>query len=198
MPAVRPTPDSLSRTIVGRLRGVLAATLLLFLVATAAGCSGLPVPLPGAPSPGQAAPRTLEPPLDFRPVTASQAGPCPTPASARGPLVLADPNDPGNCLALANSELTVRQLAQAVARYDDRNAQWVVEISLAPGDVAALERITRRAAAQTDPQNRIALVLGAELVIAPSVMTALTDGRLQISGNLSHQEALDLQTKLGG
>ena len=99
---------------------------------------------------------------------------------------------------LAPPELTVQQLAEVAARYDDRNLQWVVEINLAGKDVAALERISRAAANLTDPQNRIAMVLGTEVIIAPAVMSALTDGRLQISGKLTEQEAKDLQVKLGG
>lgn len=178
----------------------MVGILLVALLATLAACRG-PGGDPMEPPASSAAagrPRELDPPLDFRAVTASQDGPCPTPVEGGGQLVVTDPQRPGSCLVLAPPELTVQQLAEVAARYDDRNLQWVVEINLAGKDVAALERISRAAANLTDPQNRIAMVLGTEVIIAPAVMSALTDGRLQISGKLTEQEAKDLQVKLGG
>lgn len=177
---------------------VPVVAVVLLALAVLAGCAGWQGPTPGpqrATSTG--APRPLEPPLEFRPVMAVRAAPCAADVG-QALLVLPDPDSPGACLELGAPELRVAQLAGVAARYDQANLQWVVEVTLRPDDAAPLERATRRAATQTDPQNRIALVLATDLVVAPTVMTALTDGRLQISGGFSQQEALDLQVRLGG
>lgn len=53
-------------------------------------------------------------------------------------------------------------------------------------------------AAQQDPANRLAMIIGEELIMAASVLEPLTTGELQIAGGFTRDEAEALAVRLGG
>lgn len=59
--------------------------------------------------------------------------------------------------------------------------------------------LTGRIAGQTDPRNRLALVLGGDdLVTALQVAAPIAGGTVPISGNFTQQQAQELVGRLGG
>lgn len=69
-----------------------------------------------------------------------------------------------------------------------------VQVTLEGADVDALADLTADVAQRTAPQNQVAILVGDEVVIAPTVTTAIQDGMVQISGG----DLGDLYDRLAG
>ncbi|MCW3157852.1 SecDF P1 head subdomain-containing protein [Micropruina sonneratiae] len=164
-----------------RLKLLLGA---IVVAAVSSGCT-MPTLLGWGPRPTR--------PLSVHAVIASSPAPC----SDAG-LVFPDPANESQCLELDAAAFTVQELRSVEARADGSGA-WVVTLELVHADAEKFETLTGRIAGQTDPRNRLALVLGGDdLVTAPQVAAPITGGTVQISGNFTQQQAQELVGRLGG
>lgn len=173
------------------MRRRYAALAVLTLIMTATGCGLLPrVPEP-SPSPTSAG---LAEPLAFHQVTELRPAPC---ASAGADRTYPDPGDPQSCLLLGPSRLTVDRLEQVTAE-TDQSGNLVILIVLPAGAASSLADVTGELAGETDPKNRLAMIVGQELISAPMVQQAIEGGKLQLAGNFTREQVDDLVRRLGG
>lgn len=133
--------------------------------------------------------RTTEP-LRFHQVTETTAPPC------TGDLRYPDPSIASQCVRLGQSRLEVTELRSVEAT--NSGVDWVVVITLPDEAASTLADLTGELATQPDPQNRLALVLGDDLIAAPMVTDRIEGGTLQINGIFTQREAEDLAGRLGG
>ncbi|MCE7083370.1 hypothetical protein [Streptomyces sp. ST2-7A] len=137
---------------------------------------------------------TPEEPLRLLPIEEVVAGACEEP----GEDAFTTP-DGGTCLTVVADEgLTVEELA-GVEAVDgaQQGVGTVVQVTLVESDAGAMADLTGEVAGRSDPGNRLAVVLGEELLMAPTVVERLEDGVLQIAG-VSDAEAEELVNRLGG
>ncbi|GAB3738814.1 SecDF P1 head subdomain-containing protein [Microlunatus parietis] len=166
-----------------------AALAILTLIMAATGCGLLPR-LPG-PSP---TPAGLTEPLAFHQVTEYRPAPC---ASAGSDRTYPEPDNPQACLRLGPSRLTVHRLEQVRAEAD-QSGHWMILITL-PADAAdTLTEVTADLAAEHDPRNRMAMIIGEELISAPMVQQEISGGQLQLAGTFTREQADALVRRLGG
>ncbi|MEV8587197.1 protein translocase subunit SecD [Streptomyces sp. NPDC051180] len=92
---------------------------------------------------------------------------------------------------LGPAEVEGKDVDKAKAAIDQRSGQWIVDMEFTDGGSKKFQAITSKLSAQTDPQNRFAIVLDGEVVSAPSVRTTLS-ASAQISGSFNQQSAQDL------
>jgi preprotein translocase subunit SecD len=151
------------------------------------GCSSTPSP---SPSPS-ASVRTLRTPLELREVQSRMAGACSRPLKPP-PGGLVATADGSECLVLAPPSLTVSRVARLEARVVEGTGEWAVTVTLAPDQVAPFDALTGRLEGQ-----RLAFVAGRDVLAAPLVAAALTDGIFDLPAG-SEAEARALVTRLAG
>ncbi|HLT61031.1 MAG TPA: hypothetical protein VK020_07545 [Microlunatus sp.] len=146
--------------------------------------------IPSGPKPSPDGPAE---PLAFHQVTEIRPTPCPS-----GPdLTYVDPNEQQSCLVLGPSRLTITRL-ERVDVEQDQSGQWVVQLTV-PADAADdLAALTTELAAKEAPENRLAMILGAELITAATVQGPITGGELQLAGRFTREQAEDVRRRLGG
>lgn len=161
---------------------------------TATGCGLLPG-LPGLPGRSPTpAPAGLSEPLAFHQVTEVRPAPCPSAGSDR---TYPDPGDPQTCLRLGPTRLTVDRTEQVKAETDP-GGHWMILVTL-PSDASAdLAEVTGELAGEQDPKNRLAMIIGEELISAPMVQQKIPGGQLQIVGSFTREQAEELVKRLGG
>ncbi|MQS09318.1 SecDF P1 head subdomain-containing protein [Streptomyces alkaliphilus] len=137
---------------------------------------------------------TPEEPLRLVPVEEVLPGACEDPG--RDAFTTPDGN---TCLTVASDEeLVVEELA-GVETVDgsQQGVGTVVQVTLVESDAGAMADLTGEVASRSDPGNRLAVVLGEELLMAPTVAERLEGGTLQVVG-VSDEEAEELVDRLGG
>lgn len=171
---------------------VLAAVLIL------AACGDGEDPFaPTKPSkaPHEAAPWSggkLATPLSFHVVKKETPGAC-----ASGGKLLVEDTAVGSCLQLGPAEFEVTSLVGLRKKYE--NVTWQLDITLTKEDAAKFGELTSTVAAKGPPDNRVAMVIGGRhLVSAPSVMEAITEGDLSITGDFTKDEIDALIKRLRG
>ncbi|GGV25163.1 hypothetical protein GCM10010182_54710 [Actinomadura cremea] len=135
----------------------------------------------------------LRMPLEFAPVAdARQGGPCP-------PGFLPE-RAPGGCLLLDSGGFRVARLDTIRAVAPEASSSWGIELRLTGDDAAAFARLTRKAAAEPagTPGQRIAIVVGEQIVSAPAVIQPIAGGEVMISGNFTRTEVNDLIGRITG
>jgi protein-export membrane protein SecD len=109
------------------------------------------------------------------------------------------PDKGGNAVHLGPVTITGANItkAQATLQGDQQGlAQWTVDFELDSAGADAFAKATTEAVNQQPPQNQIAIAVDYSIVSNPVVQSAITQGRGQITGNFSEQEAKDLATIL--
>ncbi|MFC7622619.1 hypothetical protein [Microlunatus sp. GCM10028923] len=168
-----------------------AALAVLTLIMTVTGCGLLPGWPGRSPTP---TPAGLSEPLAFHQVTELRPAPC---ASAGSDRTYPEPDNPRSCLRLGPSRLTVERLEQVKVETDS-GGNWMILITL-PADAAdTLAEVTADLAAEPDPKNRMAMIIGEELISAPMVQQEIPGGQLQLAGNFTRADADALARRLGG
>ncbi|WP_431043934.1 SecDF P1 head subdomain-containing protein [Streptomyces sp. P1-3] len=153
-----------------------------------------------APGPGSSSPRAVRGgPLRFVAVEQERPGACATESATS----FTDEAS-GSCLTVASGGggadgMLVTGTLSSEAKYDAENGSgWIVNIELTSGDAKRFADLTGRLAGRTPPANQLAVIRGHELLSAPSVLTAITGGKVQISGSFTRESAERLAHDLGG
>jgi preprotein translocase subunit SecD len=173
---------------------VRAVWLVLVAVLALAGCTtevtGTPVesdsPVTSDPpvtseSPA-AGPVDLVVPIELRPVVED---------GGVGTTVLPDPN--GERLALADPVMTIDRLDGAEVQTDGTGAGWVLTIDLTDEDAASFATWTADHVGE-----RLAMVVDGEVLVAPTIQGAITEGMVSISGDYTRDEIDALLDKITG
>ncbi|MFD3336509.1 protein translocase subunit SecD [Streptomyces sp. NPDC058700] len=92
---------------------------------------------------------------------------------------------------LGPAEVEGRDVDDAKGALDQQRGMWIVTMDFTDAGSKKFQAITSKLSAQTDPQNRFAIVLDGEVVSAPSVRQTLS-ASAEISGNFNQESAQDL------
>ncbi len=100
------------------------------------------------------------------------------------------PSSDGELLyRLGPAEVVGADVDDARAEFDQTGTSWMVTLELTGSGTRAFADVTTRLATE---QKQLAIVLDRRVESAPSVQQAITDGRAQITGQFTEQEAKDL------
>ncbi|GAA1516362.1 SecDF P1 head subdomain-containing protein [Kribbella lupini] len=171
------------------LVGVLGVVVLVLVVLTVVVLRG------NDEDPDSSQPRTPRDPaaVEFRRVVTADAGLCASPPATPGVVCGAD----GTGYTLGKVELDGRNVSKAEAKLS--NTSWVVSLQLDDQGSKAFEQLTADVAKKSPPANQIAIVVDGKVVSAPSVMSAITGGQLEISAaQFTQEEAQKLADAIGG
>lgn len=94
--------------------------------------------------------------------------------------------------ALQGSAVSDVAVAPATTQAGATTGHHVIRVELTADGASALADVTSRISAFDDPRDRLALVAGGYVVSAPTVMGAITEGNLEISGSFSESEAREI------
>ncbi|WP_412538892.1 hypothetical protein R8Z50_23925 [Longispora sp. K20-0274] len=177
-----PAPRRLSPGVIGLI--IAAAVIVLGLAA-----SLVLLRLTDSPAAPSSTGRIARP-VSLLPVTDDYPAPCRT-----GDLPAGKP-EADRCLALG-SGMTVTAVDRIEMVYNPPSG-WVIRISLLPEDATRFGDLTTRISQQSDPGNRLAIVVDAAVVSAPAVTTPILGPALEISGNFNQQEARRLFDSIRG
>jgi preprotein translocase subunit SecD len=164
----------------------LAVLLVLFALA---GCTTERT-APPRPTPPPAAPAT----------SASSSGPVDLPAPVEfaqvlpsgGVSVLPEPSR-GERLSLAKPFLTVTHLEDAAVQHQEYSDAWVVVFDLTDDDARTFGEWTAAHVGE-----RMAMVARGRVISAPTIESAITDGKVQVSSEFSEHAAADLLAQITG
>ncbi|MCO6009285.1 hypothetical protein NE236_30370 [Actinoallomurus purpureus] len=138
----------------------------------------------------------LKTPIRFQQVTAETPGPC----SGGG-----TPDADGRtCYRLtADGGMTVTRVKEITVQPPDGahgQTSWALRLNLETADAQAFAGLSARAAAvgPQQPGNKIAIVVGGEVVSAPTVAQTITGGSLEISGGFDQKAVKRLFRRLTG
>ncbi|MDX3693401.1 hypothetical protein PV726_24240 [Streptomyces europaeiscabiei] len=143
--------------------------------------------------------------LAFRPVLSQS--PTENEAACRAVVADASPSQPLTACGESQDALYTYELgpvalpgtdvSDAEADIDpERGTGWFVTLDFTSAGAKKFADVTGRLAQQTPPQNQFAIVLDGTVVSAPSVSTAITGGKAEISGSFTRQEAEELAANL--
>jgi preprotein translocase subunit SecD len=153
----------------------LVVVLVLALAACTTEVGGEPA---GSESARAGGPVDLVTPIELRPVTDD------------GATVLKDPTS-GESLALADPIMTVRELDGAEVAHD--NGMWSLNLDLNTRDTRTFADWTTAHAGE-----RLAIVIDGEVLVAPTIQSAITGGEVQITGNYTRDDVEELLADLTG
>jgi preprotein translocase subunit SecD len=143
--------------------------------------------------PESSKPRTPRSPaaIEFRRVVTLTPEVCASPPSTPGIVCGAD----GTGYTLGKVELNGTNVSKAEPNFS--NGTWVVTVDLDDEGGKLFEQLTADVAKQSPPANQIAIVVDKQVVSAPSVMSQITGGELEISAQFTQQDAKDLADAIG-
>jgi preprotein translocase subunit SecD len=116
--------------------------------------------------------------------------------SADLPLVTCD-RDGSARYVLGPAEVLGTQVKNASAAIDQEGSGgWFVSLDFNKEGSGKFSAITQRVVSLAAPQNQVAIVLDGLVVSAPRIISAITGGSAQITGDFTQQEASDLANVL--
>jgi preprotein translocase subunit SecD len=134
-------------------------------------------------------------PVQFRRVLEQTTDACPDPAVQPDPAAEAIAcDDEGTAHRLAPAEI-VGGVDDAEAAMSPDGGGWTVAVELDDEATTTFEAITREL---VGTQQQVAIVTGGRIVTAPVIQSAITDGKVQIAGDLDRDEAEALADALEG
>jgi SecD/SecF fusion protein len=100
------------------------------------------------------------------------------------------------CQSFTDADLGLSgdDLARAFAAFDAQTGQWVINIAFNSRGTQIFSDLTRRIVGQ--PTKRIAILVDNQELLAPVAQAWIRDGRSQITGNFTRQEARTLAVQL--
>ena len=98
---------------------------------------------------------------------------------------------------LGPAEVLGTQVKKATAAIDQQGTGgWYVALDFNKEGTTKFGAVTQRVVSLTAPQNQVAIVLDGLVVSAPRIISAITGGSAQITGDFTQQEASDLANVL--
>ncbi|MEU4193580.1 hypothetical protein AB0E69_16895 [Kribbella sp. NPDC026611] len=128
--------------------------------------------------------------VQFRRVLKATAGTCSTPA----PQMVCGTD--GTAYLLGPVELDGSHISEA--RAQQRDTTWYVGLKLDAEGTNLFTKLTTSLAGKQPPANQLAIVVGNQVVTAPTISSPITGSQLEISGNYTKQQAEDLAAKITG
>lgn len=179
-----------------RNRGALLLIGVLVLVLIALGAVAVillrrndkPEPVQSAPATKPSNPDAVQ----FRRVLTAAPGTCASPA----PEGTACGSD-GMRYTLGKVELDGGNVS-GVKAGAGTGVDWIVNLTLDQEGTQAFGRLTTDLAKKTPPQNQLAIVVNGRAVTAPTVMSPITAGKIQISSNFTKSAAEKLAAEITG
>jgi preprotein translocase subunit SecD len=115
-----------------------------------------------------------------------------TPSLPARPTVACDGVN-GQKYLLGPTALDGAKVESASAEFDSvTGAGWLVDLAFSPAGSRTFAAVTGTLAQHTPPTNQFAIVVDGGVVSAPSVVSAITGGKAQISGRYTQDGAQDL------
>ena len=112
------------------------------------------------------------------------------------PLVTCD-RDGSARYVLGPAEVLGNQVKNASAAIDQEGSGgWFVSLDFNKEGSGKFSAVTQRVTSLAAPQNQVAIVLDGLVVSAPRIISAITGGSAQITGDFTQQEASDLANVL--
>ena len=112
------------------------------------------------------------------------------------PLVTCD-RDGSARYVLGPAEVLGTQVKNATAAIDQQGSGgWFVSLDFNKEGSGKFSTVTQRVVSLAAPQNQVAIVLDGLVVSAPRIISAITGGSAQITGDFTQQEASDLANVL--
>ena len=112
------------------------------------------------------------------------------------PLVTCD-RDGSARYVLGPAEVLGTQVKNASAAIDQEGSGgWFVSLDFNKEGSGKFSAVTQRVTSLAAPQNQVAIVLDGLVVSAPRIISAITGGSAQITGDFTQQEASDLANVL--
>ncbi|MET9903814.1 hypothetical protein [Streptomyces sp. NPDC006446] len=135
--------------------------------------------------------------MSILPVTSSTEHAC-THGSG-GYTMHASASHPAFCIRADRARgMTDVRVASAKAAKSTMDGTWNVEVTLSSADRTRFAALTSSIAAAPLPRNEFAIVIDGKLWDNPAVTSSITDGRLEIVGDLTSATAHDLALRLDG
>ncbi|TVL90168.1 SecDF P1 head subdomain-containing protein [Streptomyces sp. SAJ15] len=165
-----------------------------------ASATSRPADRPSGDPSGASTPRPVRgAPLRFLPVEREAPGAC----RGASPTSFTERSDTAgtSCLTVTPREsdgMTITGTAAAKASFDEYGSGWIVTVTLTDTDARRFGELSERLATRTPPTNRVAMIRDGRLLSAPAVTTAITGGKVQISGSFTQDTARRLAEDLGG
>lgn len=122
------------------------------------------------------------------PVTEVTKAPC-----ASGFMVATDGSE---CYRVQPGMTNIR--ADEVNAAQGQTGGWLIQVTLDHADGQAFSELTSRLHREPEPRNRLAIVIDGKVLSAPTIMSPIPGGSLEISGTFTRQEATELAERLGG
>jgi preprotein translocase subunit SecD len=98
---------------------------------------------------------------------------------------------------LGKAEVLGSQISSASASLDQTGGGgWMVLLNFNGEGTRAFAAVTSRVVSQSPPQNQVAIVLDGLVVSAPRIISAITAGNAQITGNFTQTDSSDLANVL--
>jgi len=152
--------------------------LWLVLVLVVAGCSADVAGAPAKDDSPKVGAVSLVVPIELRPVTED------------GATVLKDPTT-GESLKLADPMMTIEELDGA--EISNATGAWALTLDLNSADTKTFADWTSE-----HTNERLAIVIDDEVVIAPTIQQAITAGEVQITGDYTRDDVEELLDKVTG
>jgi preprotein translocase subunit SecD len=176
-------------------RGPVVLLGVLVLVLVAAVVAGVIVVLrlvddkPAAAATKPSTPQAVE----FRRVLTAAQGTCASPLP-KG--IVCDAN--GVRYTVGKVELDGSHVSEVKAAQSPDQPAWYITLTLDEQGTRAFAALTTQLATLQPPKNQLAIVVGGQVAAAPTVTSAITAGKVQISGGYTQKDAEALASKITG
>ena len=130
--------------------------------------------------------------VQFRRVIKTEPGVCETPSASTAC------GSDGTRYTFGKVELDGSHVTEVTADAGQDTTAWYVNLSLDQEGAELFGRLTTELATKTPPENQLAIVVRGRVVSAPTVMSPITGGTVQISSNFTKQDAEKLAADITG
>ena len=148
------------------------------------------------PSPAPARKPASPDAVEFRRVLKAEAGGCASASPAPSGSTVCGLN--GDKYAVGKVELDGNHVTAVQAAQSTDSLDWHVNLTLDNEGAKLFGRLTADLSTKNPPLNQLAIVVRGQVVSAPSVLSAIPGGKIEISGSYTKQSAEDLAKQITG
>jgi preprotein translocase subunit SecD len=134
--------------------------------------------------------------VQFRPVLAAEQGGCTATPSPSADSTACGPD--GVRYTLGKVELDGTHVSEVKPAGSEGSGGWIVGLTLDDEGSQKFSRLTSELTSKPAPQNQLAIVVRGRVITAPTVMSAITGGKVEISSDFTQQEAEQLAEEITG